>query len=60
MLAELDESVIPHHVGLVNIDTAPGDFIDVAMKEVIEWKQHAPITRSKNSKTTEYKSTEIN
>lgn len=39
VLSELDESVIPHHVDLVNIDTAPGDFRDVAMKEVVVWKQ---------------------
>lgn len=39
LLSELEESVIPHHVDLVNIDTAPSDFRDVAMKEVIIWKQ---------------------
>jgi predicted nucleotidyltransferase len=39
LLSELDESIIPHHVDLVNFDTAPGEFRDVAMKEVIIWKQ---------------------
>jgi predicted nucleotidyltransferase len=39
LLSELEESVIPHHVDLVNIDTAPSDFREVAMKEVIIWKQ---------------------
>lgn len=39
LLSELDESVIPHHVDLVNFDTAPVDFREVAMKEVIVWKQ---------------------
>ena len=39
LLSELDESVIPHHVDLVNIDTAPRSFRDVAMAEVIIWKQ---------------------
>ena len=39
LLSELEESVIPHHVDLVNIDTAPSDFKEVAMKEVIIWKQ---------------------
>ena len=39
LLAELEESIIPHHVDLVNIDTAPSYFREVAMKEVIVWKQ---------------------
>ena len=39
LLAELEESLIPHHVDLVNIDTAPSDFRNVAMKEVVVWKQ---------------------
>jgi predicted nucleotidyltransferase len=39
LLSELEESIIPHHVDLVNIDTAPSNFRDVAMKEVIIWKQ---------------------
>ena len=39
LLSELDESVIPHHVDLVNIDTAPRTFRDIAMAEVIIWKQ---------------------
>jgi predicted nucleotidyltransferase len=39
LLSELEESVIPHHVDLVNMDTAPSNFRDIAMKEVIVWKQ---------------------
>lgn len=39
LLSELEESVIPHHVDLVNFDMAPSDFREVAMKEVIIWKQ---------------------
>jgi len=39
LLSELEESLVPHHVDLVNIDTAPSDFRSVAMKEVIVWKQ---------------------
>ena len=39
LMSELEESVIPHHFDLVNMDTAPGDFRNVAMKEVIVWKQ---------------------
>ncbi len=39
LLSEIEESMIPHHVDLVNIDTAPNNFREVAMKEVIVWKQ---------------------
>lgn len=39
LLAEIEESIIPHHVDLVNLDSAPSDFRSVAMKEVIVWKQ---------------------
>lgn len=39
ILSELEESLIPHHVDLVNIDTAPGNFRDVAMGKVIVWKR---------------------
>jgi predicted nucleotidyltransferase len=39
LLAEIEESIIPHHVDLVNMDNAPADFRKVAMKEVITWKQ---------------------
>lgn len=39
LLAEIEESLVPHHVDLVNIDTAPSDFRSVAMKEVIVWKR---------------------
>lgn len=38
-LSELEESIIPHHVDLVNFDTVSCDFKDVAMKEVVVWKQ---------------------
>jgi predicted nucleotidyltransferase len=39
LLSELEESVIPHHVDVVNIDSAPREFREVAMKEVVIWKQ---------------------
>lgn len=39
ILSELEESIIPHHVDLVNFDTAPAAFRNVAMGEVIVWKQ---------------------
>ena len=39
LLAEIEESIIPHHVDLVNLDSAPSDFRSVAMEEVIVWKQ---------------------
>ena len=39
LMSELEESVIPHHVDLVNMDNAPADFKNVAMSEVILWKQ---------------------
>jgi predicted nucleotidyltransferase len=39
LLFELEESVIPHHVDLVNIDTTSSYFRDVAMEKVIIWKQ---------------------
>jgi predicted nucleotidyltransferase len=39
LLTELEESVIPHHVDLVNFDAVPAEFKDVAMKEVVVWKQ---------------------
>lgn len=39
LLAEIEESIIPHHVDLVNMDNAPADFKNVAMSEVILWKQ---------------------
>ena len=43
LLSELEESVIPHHVDLVNIDAAPNCFRDVAMREVIVWKQSSRV-----------------
>lgn len=39
LLSEVEESEIPHHVDLVNFDTAPIDFKNMAMKEVVLWKQ---------------------
>ena len=42
ILSELEESVIPHHVDLVNMDTAAQSFKSVAMKEVVVWKQSLP------------------
>jgi predicted nucleotidyltransferase len=44
LLSELEESIIPHHVDLVNIDMASGVFRDVAMKEVIVWKQRSHVS----------------
>lgn len=41
LLSELEESVIPHHVDLVNIDKTPSDFREVAMAKVIIWKQNS-------------------
>ena len=43
LLSELEESVIPHHVDLVNIDTASSYFRDVAMEKVVVWKQGSHI-----------------
>ena len=43
LMTELEESVIPHHVDLVNIDTASYDFRNVAMEKVIVWKQSSHI-----------------
>ena len=39
LLSELEDSLIPHHVDLVNMDTAASNFRDVAMEKVIVWKQ---------------------
>ena len=39
LLSELEESVIPHHVDMVNFDTVSSDFKETAMKEVVVWKQ---------------------
>jgi len=41
LLSELEESVIPHHVDLVNVDAASSDFLKVAMEKVIVWKQNS-------------------
>ena len=41
LLSELEESMIPHHVDLVNIDMVSGDFREVVMKEVVVWKQNS-------------------
>ena len=37
--SELEESMIPHHVDLVDMDSVSSDFRDVAMRKVIIWKQ---------------------
>jgi predicted nucleotidyltransferase len=39
LLAALEESLIPHHVDLVNMDTASGDFRDAAMERIVIWKK---------------------
>jgi predicted nucleotidyltransferase len=39
LLAELEESVIPHHVNLVDFDAVPADFRVIAMRKVEIWKQ---------------------
>ena len=39
LLSELEESVIPHHIDLVNFDTAPSNFRDTAKEKAILWKQ---------------------
>jgi predicted nucleotidyltransferase len=39
LLSELEESLIPHHVDLVNIDTVSSHFREVAMEKVIVWKR---------------------
>jgi predicted nucleotidyltransferase len=44
LLSELEESVIPHHVDLVNIDAVSSDFLKVAMEKVIIWKQNSNIS----------------
>lgn len=41
LLAELEESIIPHHVDLVNIDSVSSNFKVVAMERVIVWKQNS-------------------
>ncbi|SFJ73502.1 Predicted nucleotidyltransferase [Desulfomicrobium apsheronum] len=39
LLTELEESIIPHRVDLVNMDAAPPEFKNIAMQEVVVWKQ---------------------
>lgn len=39
LLTELEESIIPHRVDLVNMDTAPPEFKNIATQEVVVWKQ---------------------
>lgn len=39
LLTELEESVIPHHVDLINLDAASSEFLNIAMKKVVVWKQ---------------------
>jgi predicted nucleotidyltransferase len=41
LLSELEESTIPHHVDLVNIDAVSGDFREVALEKVVLWKQNS-------------------
>jgi predicted nucleotidyltransferase len=43
LLSELEESVIPHHVDLVNIDMTSSEFRDVVMERVIIWKQNSRV-----------------
>jgi predicted nucleotidyltransferase len=43
LLSELEESVIPHHVDLVNVDMVSRDFLTVAMEKVIVWKQNSSV-----------------
>lgn len=43
LLSELEESVIPHHVDIVNVDAASSDFRDVALEKVIVWKQSSHV-----------------
>ena len=39
LLAELEESSIPHHVDIVNFDNTSKAFREIALNEVIVWKQ---------------------
>lgn len=43
VLTELEESLIPHHVDMVNFATAPPHFRQVAMKKVLIWKQSSNV-----------------
>ena len=43
VLAELEESIIPHHVDLVNLDAVPEKFRDIALERVIVWKQRSRV-----------------
>jgi predicted nucleotidyltransferase len=43
LLSELEESAIPHHVDLVNLDTASNDFRNIAMEEAVIWKQSSHV-----------------
>jgi len=42
LLSEFEESIIPHRVDLVNMDTAPPEFKNIAMQKVVVWKQSSP------------------
>lgn len=39
LLEELEESTIPHHIDLVNFDTAPNEFRKIALQKAVIWKQ---------------------
>lgn len=39
LLAELEESIIPHHVDIVNFDNVASSFREIAMTGAIVWKQ---------------------
>lgn len=43
LLSELEESTIPHHIDLVNLDAAPANFINTVMDKVIIWKQSSHV-----------------
>lgn len=39
LVAELEESVVPHHIDLVHMDKASDHFREAATEKVIIWKQ---------------------
>ena len=39
LLTELEESIIPHHVDIVNFDNVASSFREIAMTGAIVWKQ---------------------
>ena len=42
LLSELEESLIPYHVDLVNFDSVSCDFKAIALREITLWKQGYP------------------